>query len=190
MDNRKNQNPDSFDDSVYGTGSTEPPRNNGILVTLLLILVICLSGAVSALGFMNVRLFQELARQSQETTAPLSFFDESPQYSDPTETGAAAAAATIPRNHNSLGIAGEEVSPFYHRYYQFPDGLYITDVAPYSDAEILGLQPGDVLISFNGVPVTDPASLETLLKNYSAGDLVELEVYRGGRRITLQLTQE
>lgn len=190
MDKRKPNQYDTWDHSAYGTGSTEPPRNNGILVTLLLILVICLSGAVSALGFMNVRLFQELARQSQETTAPLSFFDETPQFSDPTEAGQAAAAATIPRNHNSLGIAGEEVSPFYHRYYRFPEGLYITDVAPFSAAEILGLQPGDVLISFNGIPVTDPASLEALLKDYTAGDLVEMVVYRGGSRITLQLTSE
>jgi len=61
MDYRNYDNSDHpWDDSVYGTGPTEPPKNRGGLVALLLILVIFLCGIVTVLGILNVRLFQEL----------------------------------------------------------------------------------------------------------------------------------
>ena len=43
-----------WDDGVYGTGRTQPPKNRGGAVTVLLILVIFLSGLVTVLGIMNI----------------------------------------------------------------------------------------------------------------------------------------
>lgn len=185
MDERRHNINTPGDSSAYGTGSTEPPKNNGGLIALLLILVICLSGAVSALGLINNHLFQEL-RQIQPETAPLSFADES------LEQPAPQYAGTVPpiRKDLPLGISGEEVSPFYQRYYHFPRGLYITDVAPGSPAESLGLQPGDILTSLDGIPVTGPASFESVLRDYRSGERIELLIFRGGRQLSLQLTLE
>lgn len=74
MDNRKHNQIDSWDDGVYGTGNTMPPKSHSGLVALLLILVIFLSGIISALSFLNIRLFQQLSRQTeQQDQVPMSF---------------------------------------------------------------------------------------------------------------------
>ena len=49
-----------WDDSVYGTGPTEPPKNRGGAVALMLILIIFLCGIITVLGILNVRLFRQL----------------------------------------------------------------------------------------------------------------------------------
>ena len=75
MDYRNKQNMDPWDDRVYGTGNTSPPKNYSGIIALLLILVIFLSGIVSLLSFMNIKLFQELKEQARqmENQAPMSF---------------------------------------------------------------------------------------------------------------------
>ena len=45
---------------TYQTGSTQPPRSRGGLIAFLLVLVILLLGAVTLLGFMNIKLFRQL----------------------------------------------------------------------------------------------------------------------------------
>ena len=182
MDKRKQNQQDFRDYSAYGTGSTQPPRNNGGLVTFLLVLVICLAGLVSALGILNIRLFRELERQSLENAAPLSLFD---QVEDQAPPELDLSVATTPMEYNFLGIAGEEVSPLYQRYYHLPPGLYITDVSPDSTAEAVGLQAGDVLVSVNGVPATDPNALRPQSGLQAAGGKMTLVIYRGGEEITL-----
>ena len=74
MDERRQRNTDPWDDAVYGTGNTRPPKNHGGLIAALLVTVIFLSGIASALGLMNIRLFQELnQRKEEEDSLPMSF---------------------------------------------------------------------------------------------------------------------
>lgn len=78
MDERKYHHyPDPYDDGIYETGRTQPPKNHGALIAFLLILIICLGGVVSALGIMNLRLFRQLNDPSQENTLAISFTGES-----------------------------------------------------------------------------------------------------------------
>ena len=186
MDKRKQNQRDAWDYSAYGTGSTEPPRNNGSLITVLLILVICLIGAVSALGWQNIQLFQQLNRQNRADPASLSILEESP--GEDAENMPDLSTATVPREHDDLGISAEEISPFYQRYYQIPRGLYITQVMENSAAENLGLQPGDILLSINGNSVTTTASLQSLLVSFSLGETVEIVIYRAGQQYSFRLT--
>ena len=92
MDNRNNKNKDkdAWDDGVYGTGSTRPPKSHGGIIVLLLILVIFLSGIISLLSFMNIKLFQALNQQKQQdqSHSPMAFDhqDDLPlDLTDPTE---------------------------------------------------------------------------------------------------------
>ena len=186
MDKRKQNQSDIWEYSAYDTGSTEPPRNNSTLVTVLLILVICLIGAVSALGWQNIQLFQQLHRQSQEDTTPLSILEEGEFQS--LDTMPELSVAAVPQDDDGLGISAEEVSPFYQRYYQLPKGLYITQVIEDSIAEKLGLQPGDVLLSINGKSITTTASLKSLLISFTLGETVEIRIYRAGQEHSFQLT--
>lgn len=67
MDEQNYNSYDPWEDGAYGTGRTEPPKNRGGLMALLLILVIFLSGIVTVLGILNVKLFHQLRQQEDNT---------------------------------------------------------------------------------------------------------------------------
>ncbi len=71
MDQNKQQFQD-WDDSVYGTGPTEPPKSRGGLIALLLITMIFLCGIITVLGILNIRLFRQLKIQ-EENELSISF---------------------------------------------------------------------------------------------------------------------
>ncbi len=79
-----------WDDSIYGTGRTEPPKHHSGLLAMMLILIIFLCGIITVLGILNVRLFQQLQNQDPAELA-ISFRDVETQ---PQET---AAAETQPK---------------------------------------------------------------------------------------------
>lgn len=58
-----------WDNSVYGTGPTKPPKNRGGTIALMLILIIFLCGIITVLGIMNIRLFQKLKFQEKKNLA-------------------------------------------------------------------------------------------------------------------------
>lgn len=72
MDERK-RNCIDWDDSVYGTGRTQPPKNRGGLLAFLLIVVIFLCGIITVLGVLNVKLFQKLQLQLVDEENDMAF---------------------------------------------------------------------------------------------------------------------
>jgi serine protease Do len=52
----------------------------------------------------------------------------------------------------------------------------------------VGIQPGDVLLTFDGQPTTESETLQQLLYAHNAGDSVTVTIYRGGRRYEATLT--
>ena len=79
MDENNNYKPkyvresDPWEESSWQTGSTNPPKNRGGLIALLLVLVIFLSGIVTVLGILNVKLFQQLKIQEQQEELAISY---------------------------------------------------------------------------------------------------------------------
>ena len=82
-----------WDDSVYGTGRTEPPKHRSGLLAMMLILIIFLCGIITVLGILNVRLFQQLQNQDPAELA-ISFRDVETQ---PQETAAVEPSLRSPR---------------------------------------------------------------------------------------------
>ena len=82
MDENKTPGGDLWDDGAYGTGRTKPPKTHSGVVALLLVLIIFLTGIITVLGLLNVRLFQKLSTQetlpAEEDTLPISFSEEKP----------------------------------------------------------------------------------------------------------------
>lgn len=73
-----------WDDSVYGTGRTEPPKSRGGLVALMLILVIFLCGVITVLGILNVKLFRQLrVQEEQDLTMSFRLSPTQPQETQP-----------------------------------------------------------------------------------------------------------
>ena len=92
MDEQKKYNPkysrdpEPWDDGSWQTGSTQPPKDRGGTMALLLILIIFLCGIITVLGILNVKLFTQLQTREEKNTS-ISFTPE---------TTAETASATEP----------------------------------------------------------------------------------------------
>ncbi len=86
-----------------------------------------------------------------------------------------------------LGVTVQQLSSFDQLYYRLPSGLYVTEVAPNTDAAAKGLVPGDILLSIDGQRLTDTNTLQQLLYSHSAGDTVNVIIYRSGMQYQLSL---
>ena len=93
--NERNRNYPEWDDNSYYTGPTEPPKNRGALVALLLIFIIFLCGIVTVLGVLNIRLFQKLSREDSHQELAISFTTEEtvPETQEPPAATQASEAA-------------------------------------------------------------------------------------------------
>ena len=80
----KNYNPrfsreeEPWDTDSWQTGSTEPPKDKGGIMALMLILIIFLCGIITVLGILNVKLFTQLQTR-EETGTSISFTPEETQ---------------------------------------------------------------------------------------------------------------
>ena len=106
--NWKSEYPDDqrpWDPDSYETGSTRPPKSHRGILALLLILVIFLCGAASAMGLLNIRLFSQ-PEAVEEPQANVSFFTEDeklPMYTiDPEITE--PALETVPKVTSSVEL--------------------------------------------------------------------------------------
>ena len=57
---------------------------------------------------------------------------------------------------------------------QDPSGALIVGVIAGAPASRAGLAAGDVITDLNGLPVTTPVSLNTLLQRYHSGDVISV----------------
>ena len=69
-----------------------------------------------------------------------------------------------------------------------PEGVLIADIYPGSPAARGGLQVGDLLLTLDGQPVNDQASLNYLTSTHRPGDVVSAQFVRGGVMRSLRLT--
>lgn len=91
-----------------------------------------------------------------------------------------------------IGIGGRDVTEQDSKYYNIPVGIYVTQVSPYSAAELAGIQAGDVVVKFNGEDVKTIDELNEKKEKFKVGDRVTLTVIRNGetRNVDLKLTEE
>ena len=87
-----------------------------------------------------------------------------------------------------MGIECTEVSSYYQQFYRLPAGIRVVSVQDGGPAETAELQPGDILLSIDGVRVTTLDELNAQLYSHSVGDTVKLTVFRGGKQLELTLT--
>ncbi len=67
-------------------------------------------------------------------------------------------------------------------------GALIADVTPGGPAARGGVQFGDFITGFDGKPVTDSRSLSRLVADTPINKTVPVDLYRGGKRLTLRIT--
>lgn len=70
------------------------------------------------------------------------------------------------------------------------EGVVVVEVLPGSSAESADVQPGDTIVSYNGEPVTNPGQLRQYIYQTSVGETAEIELYREGEPITVEITMQ
>ena len=66
-------------------------------------------------------------------------------------------------------------------------GVYILSVEPGYGAERAGLKAWDCIVSVDDIAITQVEDLTSLLKKYSAGDTISVQVIRGNRLMTFEV---
>lgn len=68
------------------------------------------------------------------------------------------------------------------------EGVMIEDVVAGSPADASGLEPGDVILRFAGQDIAELRDLTRGVAGETAGSVAEIEVFRGGAQMTLDVT--
>ncbi|HZB26809.1 MAG TPA: trypsin-like peptidase domain-containing protein [Vicinamibacterales bacterium] len=69
-----------------------------------------------------------------------------------------------------------------------PNGAVLSSITPGGPAAKAGLEPGDVIVEFNGRPVSDSDSLVAMVVSTKPGTSVPVTVYRGKQRRSFNIT--
>ncbi|MFP4082909.1 MAG: PDZ domain-containing protein, partial [Candidatus Aminicenantes bacterium] len=79
-----------------------------------------------------------------------------------------------------LGLTVRELNPYLARRYglQTKEGLLITEVTRYSQAERKGLRAGDIIIEVNRIKIKSLEDLEGILDKLDSGDPIILLIRR------------
>ena len=96
-------------------------------------------------------------------------------------TGKAALGVSVNNKYNTM----------YAQYYGWPMGAYVQSVVQGSCAEKAGIAAGDIITRLAGEEIKSYDDLKSTLKRHSAGDSVEIELYRAdeSRIVTVVLDE-
>ncbi|HET6431476.1 Do family serine endopeptidase [Dyella sp.] len=89
-----------------------------------------------------------------------------------------------------LGVMVQAVTDDMIKVYKLDRGAgaAVTQVSPDSGAEKAGVEPGDIILSYDGKIIDQPGDLPPLVGLTKPGSKVPVEILRNGKRQTLQLT--
>ena len=87
-----------------------------------------------------------------------------------------------------FGITVNTANAAFAQYYNTVEGAYVTLVDEDSCAADAGLRVGDIITAIDETEIRSFSDLVSAKNDYTAGDTVELTVYRGGEYLTLTLT--
>ena len=66
-------------------------------------------------------------------------------------------------------------------------GVYVDALTPGKGAETAGLLPGDYILSIGDAPIDSLSDISTVLKDYSVGDSIEIQVIRNDEILTFSV---
>ena len=96
--------------------------------------------------------------------------------------------------HGYMGITIVSVSAEASELYGIPEGAYIYEVSKDSAGDKAGLQKGDIIVEFDGIPIDSQETVLRWIAYYAPGETVEVKVMRQGpggyEEQTFELTLE
>jgi serine protease Do len=93
-------------------------------------------------------------------------------------------------SHGKLGVVIQEVTPDLAASFGLKEakGAVVSQVEPGSAADKAGVQPGDVILKFDGKDVPDSNALPRMVGTVKPGSKVQLEVWRNKSTKSLNIT--
>lgn len=82
-----------------------------------------------------------------------------------------------------LGVSVQDVSDEAAKLYEIPKGAYVGDVEEGLGADKAGIKKGDIIIKFDGLTISDSASLRSNISYYKAGETVEVVYMRSNNGV-------
>jgi serine protease Do len=101
-------------------------------------------------------------------------------------------AGKISRGVIGVSISRDPITKDLAKEFGLPNtnGAVVSSVAPNTPAKKAGLEPGDVIVEYNGRPVTDSDSLVSMVVATKPGTTVPITIYRDNQRKTLSITPD
>ena len=101
-------------------------------------------------------------------------------------------AGKISRGVIGVSISRDPITKELAKEFGLPNtnGALVSSVGPESPAKRAGIQPGDVIVEFNGRPVTDSDGLVSMVVGTKPGTTVPITIYRDNKRQTLNITPD
>jgi serine protease Do len=89
-----------------------------------------------------------------------------------------------------LGVQIQALTPELAKSFKLPNtnGVLVASVEPKGPADRAGLQPGDVILSFEGKPVNSANELPRVVAATKPGTTVTLDIWRGGAKRQIKAT--
>lgn len=87
-----------------------------------------------------------------------------------------------------LGIIPQDIEEYVIQYYGIPEGTYVASVTDGYCAAKAGLKAGDIITAIDGSDTHSAEELKAVLRTHSAGETVELSIYRAGETMTVEVT--
>ena len=114
-------------------------------------------------------------------------------FSIPIDVAMSAVQQLKGKGYVSRGILGVTVQPINDdivKAFKLENGVgaAVVDVTPGSGAAKAGIQPGDIILSYNGQTLQQSADLPPLVGMTKPGSTVPVQILRNGKRQTLEVT--
>ena len=92
--------------------------------------------------------------------------------------------------HGRLGVEVQNVDQALAQSFKLgsPAGALVAQVVPDSAAAHAGLKEGDVILTYNGTPITDAGALSVRVSSSAPGEKATLEIMRGGKPMSVTAT--
>ena len=84
------------------------------------------------------------------------------------------------RGRPSIGITVGPITEDAAAHYELPNGLYVSDVAPGSDAAAKGIERGDIITAVNGEPVYVSEDIVSVKNTLIVGESMTFTIWRDG----------
>lgn len=91
------------------------------------------------------------------------------------------------RGRTSIGIMAGGIPKEAAEHYALPEGVYISEVMPNSDAERKGLKEGDIILAIDSVEIKTSQQVVDMKEGLKVGDTMTFTIWRDGEVFDVEI---